>query len=67
MGTNKCPFEAKALDSLKIIRPKFSKMTAVGTAIDIEATIILIFSCTNWAIEHANWKLKMRHELTVCV
>lgn len=50
----KCPFEAKPLDSLRIIMLKFSKMTAVGTAVDIEATVVLIFSCTNWAIEHAN-------------
>ena len=59
-----CPFEAKPLDSLRIIMPKFSKMTAVGTAVDIEATVVLIFSCTNWAIEHANCKLKTRLELT---
>lgn len=50
----KCPFEAKPLDSLRIIMPKFSKMTAVGAAVDIEATVVLIFSCTNWATEHAN-------------
>lgn len=64
---NKCPFEAKPPDSLRIIRPEFSEMTAVGTATDIEATIVLIFSCTNWAIEHANCKLKTRHQLTVSV
>lgn len=59
---NKCIFGVKPQ---RIIRPKFSKMTAVGTAIDIETAIVLISSCTNWAIEHANCKLKAGHELTV--
>ena len=47
--------------------PEFSKMTAVGTAIDIEAAVVLIFSWTKGAIEHANCKLKTRHELPVSV
>ena len=59
---NKCLIEAKPQ---RIIRPKFSKMTAVGAAIDIEAAIVLISSCTNWAIEHANCKLKAGHESAV--
>lgn len=65
--SNKCPFEAKSLVSFRIIRSKFSKMTAVGTAIDIEVTIVLIFSCTNWAIEHANCQLQAQHEFIVSI